>query len=83
MNNSSNNNLTFIDIINILDFILGLKNLDMNITQNDMQELQSRFNTDINEVVSQIHQHLQEQDDKIDEILKILNNKQGEQKNDR
>lgn len=72
---NSNNNLSFIDVINILDFMLGLKNLDMNITQNDMQELQSKFNDELESVVSEIHSHLKIQDDKIDEILKILNKK--------
>ena len=72
MNSNSKESLNFIDVINILDFMLGLENLNMNITQNDMQELQSKFNTDINAVVSQVHQHLQEQDVKIDEILRRL-----------
>ena len=72
---NSNNNLSFIDVINILDFMLGLENLDMNITQNDMQELQSKFNNELESVVSEIHGHLNIQDDKIDEILDILNKK--------
>ena len=32
----ANGELTAIDILNVLSFIIGLKNLDLNIDQNDM-----------------------------------------------
>lgn len=40
-------------------------NLEENITQGDIQELQQQLSTEI-------HEHLQKQDTKIDEILKRL-----------
>ena len=72
-NGSGNNGeYTFLDLLNILSFFLALKNLDLNVDQNYMQDVQQKFNDQISSVVDQIHAHLQTQDDKIDEILSIL-----------
>ena len=56
-----NGEITFLDIIGIMSFLIGVQNLDLNITQDDMQY-----------VLSDIHNHLQKQDDKIDKILEEL-----------
>lgn len=56
-----NGEITFLDIIGIMSFLIGVQNLDLNITQDDMQY-----------VLSDIHNHLQEQDEKIDKILEEL-----------
>lgn len=61
-----NGEFTFIDIIALASFIVGIQNLDENITQNDLSEQLSR-------VVDEIHRHLEEQDDKIDRILEVIN----------
>ena len=53
--------ITFLDIIGIMSFLIGVQNLDLNITQDDMQY-----------VLSDIHSHLQKQDEKIDKILEEL-----------
>lgn len=69
----NNGEYTFSDIINILSFFLALKNLDLNVDQNYMQDVEQKFNNQMSSVVDEIHKHLQVQDDKIDEILLILN----------
>lgn len=69
----NNGEYTFSDIIDILSFFLALKNLDLNVDQNYMQDVEQKFNNQMSSVVDEIHKHLQIQDDKIDEILLILN----------
>ena len=72
----ANGELTAIDILNVLSFIIGLKNLDLNIDQNDMdnqtQEIDKRASELVNSAIAEIHQHLENQDKKIDKILEVL-----------
>lgn len=67
-----NDNL--IDILSILSFIIGLENLELNITQNDLQEqtqeIDKKVNEHINTALSEIHKHLEEQDGKIEILLR-------------
>ena len=62
-NQGSGNNgeWTFLDMIGLLSFIIGLQNLDLNIDQNYMDE-----------VINDIHEHLKIQDEKMDYIIKLL-----------
>lgn len=54
-----------LDILNILSFIIGVKNLNENLSQNTAGDLLSA-------AVKEIHDHLFEQDRKIDLILEKL-----------
>lgn len=54
-----------LDILNILSFIIGVKNLNENLSQNTAGDL-------LSVAVKEIHGHLSEQDRKIDLILKKL-----------
>lgn len=54
-----------LDILNILSFIIGVKNLNENLSQNTARDLLSA-------AVNEIHDHLAEQDHKIDLIMKKL-----------
>ena len=69
-----NDNL--IDILSILSFIIGLENLDMNISQTDLQEETSRLDKKVDEKVNkaltEIHKHLEQQDKKLEILLKGL-----------
>ena len=71
-----NGELTALDILNVLSFIIGLKNLDLNIDQNDMdnqtREIGKRASELVNNAIAEIHQHLEKQDQKISLILKKL-----------
>ena len=60
---------TFLDIIALMSFFIGLLNLDENLTQSDKQELQDDLDRKINRLLDEIHAHLQSQDEKIDFIL--------------
>ena len=70
--------LTFLDLVALLSFLVGVLNLDMNVTQNDVQEqtkdLDERFTAATKAALAEIHDHLQDQDRKIDLILEALKN---------
>ena len=69
MNNDSKE-WGFLDILNILSFVIGVANYDENITQGQLQDMAMR-------VADDIHQHLQEQDEKIDKLLELLERRQN------
>ena len=54
-----------LDAMSTISFLIGVMNLAENISQTDVQEL-------VNDAIQDIHNHLEEQDRKIDMILKKL-----------
>lgn len=60
-------NQDFMDILNIVSFAIGVENLNSNLDQNTMQQL-------LEGAVEDIHNHLEEQDKKLDRILEVINN---------
>lgn len=68
----SSNRQSFLDLLNVLSFIIGIMNLNENMTQGDKQELMETLSKQTQTVLTEIHSHLQRQDEKIDEILKRL-----------
>lgn len=70
--NNNNGGLGPLDALNVMSFIIGVMNLEQNMTQNDKQELESQFNTKVDQLLKEIHAHLQEQDNKIDIIMKKM-----------
>lgn len=71
-----NGEFTFLDIISLISFAIGIQNLDMNITQNDMQSQTKDINKTaderVNKILNEIHSHLQTQDKKLDFIIELL-----------
>ena len=65
---------TFLDIINLISFVVGMMNLNENLTQGDKQDLLETFSTKADMLLKEIHSHLQDQDNKIDMILEELRN---------
>lgn len=63
---------TFLDIVSLMSFCIGLQNLDMNSTQEDMQQADHNSAMRADRILQEIHSHLEEQDEKIDTILKKL-----------
>lgn len=57
--------LGLLDIITIFGFMLNIQNYDKNVDQSKMQNA-------ISQAVTDIHNHLQDQDSKIDSILEML-----------
>ena len=66
------NQLYLMDILNVLSFYIGLLNLQENLTQGDKQDLMHEFDTQTTTILKEIHKHLEVQDNKIDDILKRL-----------
>ena len=64
--------LDFIDILSIASFVIGLQNLNENMTQGDKQDLQEELSNKADLLLREIHSHLESQDDKLDKILIIL-----------
>ena len=72
MGSGNNGQFTFLDVISIMSFLISVENLEANLTQNDKQELQRDLSNKADMLLKEIHQHLEEQDNKIDRILKEL-----------
>ena len=70
--NGENGQLTFLDTINLISFMIGVMNLNENLTQGDKQDLLKTFSQEAERLLNEIHHHLQEQDEKIDMILEEL-----------
>ena len=70
--NGENGQLTFLDTINLISFMIGIMNLNENLTQGDKQDLLKTFSQEAERLLNEIHHHLQEQDEKIDIILEEL-----------
>ena len=70
-----NRQLTFLDILNVLSFVIGIENLEMNLDQNDKQDLQNDLTVTAERMLTEIHAHLEKQDTKIDEIIKHMEEK--------
>jgi hypothetical protein len=62
---NENAQFTIMDVLNILSFIIGIKNLDANLSQDTAGDLLSA-------AVNEIHDHLAEQDRKINIIMEKL-----------
>ena len=67
------NQLSFLDLLTIASFVISLENLEENMTQSDKQDLQKDLSDKADLLLKEIHEHLEQQDKKIDEILRRLN----------
>ena len=70
--NGENRQLTWLDFLNVLSFLIGLENLEANLTQSDKQDLQHDLTVTAERLLNEIHAHLEKQDAKIDEIMAHL-----------
>ena len=69
---NANKQLTFLDLLNVASFLIGLENLDANMDQNDKQDLQRDLSESTERLLTEIHAHLEEQDVKIESIIKKM-----------
>lgn len=70
MNN--NEQLSLLDILNILSFIIGILNYNENLTQGDKQELMQELDNKISLVLDKVQKHLELQDKQLNIIIKRL-----------
>ena len=66
--------LTFLDLIAIISFWVGLENLELNVAQEDLDRQTQELDARLRRAVDDIHEHLQDQDIKLTKILEVLNN---------
>ena len=78
MYKNNNSEWSFLDLITIIGFCVGLQNLELNITQNDLEEQTGAINKEVDdkvrEALADIHEHLRIQDEKLDRIIEVLKN---------
>lgn len=67
-----NGKQNFFDALNVASFVIGLMNLNENLTQGDKQDIMGNLSEKSDIILKEIHAHLEEQDEKINKILKIL-----------
>lgn len=72
LGSGENGQFTFLDTISLISFMIGIMNLNENLTQGDKQELLKTFSEKADSLLKEIHSHLERQDIKIDKILKEL-----------
>lgn len=56
--NNTNNQIEMLDILNIMSFMLGVQNLNENLTQNDKQDMIQDLHNTLEANIQDIHQHL-------------------------
>lgn len=54
-----------LDAMSFIGFLIGVANYKENLTQNDVQDI-------IKGALGDVHEHLEEQDNKIDHIIELL-----------
>ena len=64
-----NGEITFLDATAIVSFLVGLENLDLNVTQDTIDKQTNDLQEKLQVAIQDIHNHLQDQDRKIDAIL--------------
>lgn len=72
LGSGENGQFTFLDSISLMSFMISMMNYGENLTQSDKQDLQKELSHQAEGILNEIHEHLQNQDKKIDYILKKL-----------
>ena len=76
----NNGQLDFLDLISIASFVIALQNLEENMTQGDKQDLQKDLADKADNLLDEIHAHLENQDIKLDHIIKRLEDLENDTK---
>jgi len=64
-----NGEMTSMDWIALLGLVIGFENLELNVTQDSIDKQTQELQKELETAIQDIHNHLQEQDMKIDAIL--------------
>ena len=75
MNLKDSSEFDLLDFLNIVSLAIGIENLELNISQENLDNQTQELDRRLRKVVDDIHAHLKEQDSKIDMILEKLNEK--------
>ena len=69
---TTNSQLDFIDLLSIMSFVIGLMNLDENMTQGDKQELMTELDHKTNNLLKELKKELNYQNMLLESILTKL-----------
>lgn len=72
LGSGANGEFTFIDIISLISFYVGLENYASNISQEDVQQVAEN-------ILNEIHDHLQTQDEKLNLIIEVLKHESNQE----
>lgn len=75
LGSGDNGEFTFLDILAVVSFLIGFQNLNLNLTQEDKQQLENDLTMKADMLLKEIHEHLRQQDNKIDQILEMVKDK--------
>lgn len=73
-----NDKQNFFDVLNLMSFVIGLMNLNENLTQGDKQDIMKNLSEKSDTILKEIHAHLEKQDEKIDKIIETLGGVQSD-----
>lgn len=73
-----NGKQNFFDVLNLMSFVIGLMNLNENLTQGDKQDIMKNLSEKSDTILKEIHSHLEKQDEKIDKIIETLGGVQSD-----
>lgn len=62
----------FYDMLNVMGLVIGIMNLNENLTQGDKQDIMKDLSQKTDNILKEVQAHLEEQDRKINKILDIL-----------
>ena len=82
LGSGDNGEFTFLDILGIMSFFIGVQNLDLNVTQEDAQKLEHELTRKTDRIINEIHAHLERQDEKLDRIMQRLEDIENGHKRD-
>jgi hypothetical protein len=71
-----NGQLTFLDIVSLISFYIGVENLNENLSQSDKQDLLADLHNNSKLLLDKLQTHLENQDKKLDLILARLEDKE-------
>lgn len=69
-------NRDLMDYLNIMSFVIGVLNLEENIDQSTFSQAQGELSEKIDNVLGEIHAHLEKQDKDLEVIKVILRGKE-------
>ena len=72
LGSGNNGEFTFLDLVSLASFFIGIENLEMNLTQDDKQDLQQDLAEKSDLLLNEIHGHLEKQDALLTQIIKVL-----------
>ena len=67
-----NEELELLDVITIISFIIQIQNYNENLSQSDKADLMNALDKQTKELLGNIHDDIEEQNKKLDEILERL-----------